>query len=82
MHLPQTAFSVRVHDNKIIVTLSDFCAIYVKPTNQPQLILKRRTATDDYKPLARAWQAANTKAREIGWRCKDRGAALCAPCPV
>jgi hypothetical protein len=24
------------------VTLSDFCAVYTKHTNQPQLILKRR----------------------------------------
>jgi len=62
-----TAPSVRVQGGEIIVTLSEFCAIYVKPTNQPQLILKRRTATDDYELLARAWEAANTKAREIGW---------------
>jgi hypothetical protein len=44
----------------------DFCAVYHKPT-QPQLILKRRTQTDDYVVLARAWQAANAKARELGW---------------
>jgi hypothetical protein len=62
-----TTLSVRVQGGEIIVTLSEFCAVYVKPTNQPQLILKRRTATDDYELLARAWEAANTKAREIGW---------------
>ena len=62
-----TAPSVRVQGGEIIVTLSEFCAIYMKPTNQPQLILKRRTGTDDYELLARAWEAANTKAREIGW---------------
>ena len=62
-----TAPSVRVQGGEIIVTLSDFCAVYVKPANQPQLILKRRTATDDYELLARAWEAANTKAHEIGW---------------
>ena len=45
----------------------DFCAVYHKPTTQPQLILKRRTQTDDYVVLARAWQAANDKARELGW---------------
>ena len=33
----------------------------------PQRILKRRTQTDDYVVLARAWQAANDKARELGW---------------
>ena len=62
-----TAPSVRVQGGEIIVTLLEFCAVYVKPANQPQLILKRRTATDDYELLARAWEAANTKAREIGW---------------
>ena len=36
----------------------DFCAVYHKPTTQPQLILKRRTPTDDYVVLARAWQAS------------------------
>jgi hypothetical protein len=44
-----------------------FCAVYHKPTTQPQLILKRRTQTDDYVVLARAWQAANDKTRELGW---------------
>jgi hypothetical protein len=37
-----------------------------KPTNQLHLILKRRTQTEDYVVLARAWQAANDKARELG----------------
>jgi hypothetical protein len=44
-----------------------FAAIYHKPTNQPQLILKRRTQTDDYVVLAQAWQAVNAKARKLGW---------------
>jgi hypothetical protein len=29
--------------------------------------LKRRTQTDDYVVLARAWKLANDKARELGW---------------
>ncbi len=62
-----TAPSVRVQSGEIIVTLSEFCAVYVKPANQPQLTLKRRTATGDYELLARAREAANTKAHEIGW---------------
>lgn len=62
-----TSLRVNVRGGEIIVTLSDFCAIYTKPTDQPQLILKRRTETNDYELLARTWQAANDKARELGW---------------
>jgi hypothetical protein len=29
--------------------------------------LRRRSDTDDHKLLARAWKAANDKARELGW---------------
>jgi len=60
-------FVVVVQDDVIIVSLADFYAVYFKPTNQPQLILRRRTDTDDHELLARAWQAANDKARELGW---------------
>jgi hypothetical protein len=58
-----------VQDGDLIVSLpeEEFLAVYFKPSNQPQLILKRRTQTDDYVVLARAWQAANDKARELGW---------------
>src|SRR6476619_4092036 len=58
-----------VREGELVVSLpgDDFCAVYHKPTTQPQLILKRRTPTDDYVVLARAWQAANDKARELGW---------------
>jgi hypothetical protein len=58
-----------VREGELVVLLpgDDFCAVYHKPTTQPQLILKRRTQTDDYVVLARAWQAANAKARELGW---------------
>jgi hypothetical protein len=33
----------------------------------PQLILRKRTESDDYELFARVWQAANDKARELGW---------------
>jgi hypothetical protein len=37
-----------VRREELIVSLRDeFCAVYHKPTNQPQLILKRRPQTDD-----------------------------------
>ena len=58
-----------VREGELVVLLpgDDFCAVYHKPTTHPQLILKRRTQTEDYVVLARAWQAANDKARELGW---------------
>jgi hypothetical protein len=55
-----------VNGDEIIVRTLGFFA-YAKPSNAPQLILKRRTATDDHALLAAAWQAANDKARELGW---------------
>jgi hypothetical protein len=60
-------FDVRVQGREIIVTLADFCAIYVKPSTQPHLILRRRTETDAHDLLALAWQTAKEKARELGW---------------
>ena len=60
---------IEVHGDLLIVTapIAEFFAVYVKPTSEPQLLLKRRTQTDDYVLLAQAWRAANTKARELGW---------------
>jgi len=65
----KTEFQAEVRGDLIVVTdpATQFFAIYTKPTGQSQLILKRRTETDDYEILAGAWQAANTKARELGW---------------
>jgi hypothetical protein len=56
---------VRAQGGEITVSLADFCAIYVKPSDQAQLILRRRTETDDHDLLALAWQTAKEKAR--GW---------------
>jgi hypothetical protein len=44
-----------------------FRAVYVKSSSRQQLVLKGRSETDDYQLLTRAWQAANAKARELGW---------------
>jgi len=59
--------TVLVQDGDIIVSVSGFCAVYYKPANQSQLSLRCRSETDDNELLARAWQAANDKARELGW---------------
>ena len=57
-----------VQDDEIVVTSeTGFCAAYCKRPNHPQLKIRRRTETDDNEVLARAWQAANEKARELGW---------------
>jgi hypothetical protein len=62
-------FEVMVQGGDIIVTLSKcgFRAVYYKPAGQPQLILRERTKTDDNDVMAQAWQAANAKARKLGW---------------
>jgi hypothetical protein len=56
---------VEMWGDEIIVTALGF-ASYSKPSRQPQ-ILRRRSDTDDYELLAKAWQAANEKARKLGW---------------
>jgi len=58
---------VEVHGRDIIVRSGTFSAVYYKPEDQPQLILRQRTETDDHELLAKVWQAANDKARELGW---------------
>ena len=63
---------VEVRDDEIIVTQSGskFKAVYHSvhhmPEDQPQLIVKG-TPHGNYDFLAQAWQAANDKARELGW---------------
>ena len=46
--------SVELRGDEVVVIKADFCAVYYKPTNQPQLILRRRTDTDDHALLAQA----------------------------
>jgi hypothetical protein len=58
---------VVARDGEIVVSVAGFKAVYYKPTNQPELILRRRTETADYELLAQVWQAANDEARELGW---------------
>jgi hypothetical protein len=57
-----------VRGDEIIVTTGDgFYVAYCKRPNTPQLKVRRCTDTDDLELLAGAWQAANSKARELGW---------------
>jgi len=50
----------------LLCRVAGFARSY-KSTDQPQLMLRLRTKTDDYELLARAWMTANKKARELGW---------------
>jgi hypothetical protein len=60
-------FHVEVQGGNLIVMTDRFCAVYSKPTDQPQLIMRLRRKSDDYELLAKAWHAANRKAHELGW---------------
>lgn len=65
----------QVVDDEIIVTLpGSYTVRYYKKENQPQLIARRISDTDDPRItmnlsefLAKAWKVANDKARELGW---------------
>lgn len=62
-------FQVEVQGDNLTVARpgSGFRAVYFKPAGRPQLILRQRTETEDHELLAQVWQAANAKARELGW---------------
>ena len=66
-HVDSDHVTVVVQGGDIVVSLAGFYADYYKPTNEPQLKLRHRTDTNDHARLARSWQAANQKARELGW---------------
>jgi hypothetical protein len=63
---------VEVRDDEIIVTQLGskfrvvYRSVYHKLEQQPQLMVKG-TPRGNYDFLDRAWQAANEKARELGW---------------
>ena len=54
-------------DEIIVTSDTGFRAAYCRRPNRPQLIVRRRTDTDDHEVLAQAWKVANYKARELGW---------------
>ena len=63
----------QVRDDEIVVTLPG-TVTYYKPDRSPQLLARLISDKDDKRValtlsefLARAWQAANDKARELGW---------------
>jgi hypothetical protein len=67
---------VQVVDDEIIVTLlgTGYSVIYYRPKSSPGLLAKRISDRDDPRVpmrvsefLAKAWKAANDKARKLGW---------------
>ncbi len=70
---PWGSLRIDVVGDEIIVFLPG-SSYSVKPANSPQLLARRISDQDDRRVpmtlsefLARAWKAANTKARELGW---------------
>ena len=65
-----------MEQSDLIVTNGGFAAVYFKRAGEPQLILRRRSPTDDHVLLARALQAANQKDARVGldrvkWRSSE-----------
>jgi hypothetical protein len=66
---------IEVQDGQIIVTLplTGYCASYRKPANSLQLTRSAFTTDRSNEPISKeeffaiAWDAANDKARELGW---------------
>ena len=65
----ESDLTVGIVDDLIVVRspATGFFAIYSKPADQPHLMLVRSLPSKDEELLAQAWQAANEKARELGW---------------
>ena len=58
---------VVVHVDEIIVRTLGSYATYYKTIDQPQLVPRERTKTDDYELLTLVCKPANDKARELAW---------------
>ena len=67
MAMREVDLCVNVWQGAIVVSSGRFEAVYYKPSDKPQLILRHRTYSDDHELLVKAWEAAKTKARELGW---------------
>ncbi len=60
-------FVIVIGDEIVVTSDTGFRAAYCRRPHHPQLSVRRRTDTDDHEVVAQAWQAANDKARELGW---------------
>jgi hypothetical protein len=73
---PWGTLRIEVVDDEIAVSVlgTSYSVTYFKRAKSPQLLAKRIANEDDPRVpltvsefLARAWKAANDKARELGW---------------
>jgi hypothetical protein len=62
-------FKIEARGDTIVVTdpATQFFAIYAKPEDDRQLVLKSYDVTKSYELLAHTWELANYKARALGW---------------
>ena len=69
---------VEVRGDLIIIThpATQFFAIYAKPNNRSELVLKRRPDTGDNVLLVQVWQAANRQGARAGLDCVTQEARL------
>ena len=67
MKSPHFIIEVRGADLVVSLLNGKFKATYYKPLGLRNLILRERTKTDDEALIAEAFQAAVSKARELGW---------------
>jgi hypothetical protein len=66
---------VEVADDRLVVTLdgTSYRAFFYKDPDEPRLVQEEFLAVDKAVPIrhedfeAMAWEAANAKARELGW---------------
>jgi hypothetical protein len=67
--MSEADFKVEARGDMIIVTdpATQFYAVYTKPADTRHLVLKSYDVTKSYELLARTWEAANDRARELGW---------------
>ena len=66
----QFKFAADASDDGLLVVTEErsaFFAVYERRTDRPELVLVRRSPTADHELLAAAFQAAVSKARELGW---------------
>ena len=66
--MPNIELRVAVDRDNIIITQpgSNSLAVYFRPRGQPYLVAKDPpVGTQEFR--TRAWEAANAKARELGW---------------
>jgi hypothetical protein len=67
--MAEADFKIEARGDIIVVTdpATQFFAIYAKPTDARQLVLKSYDVTKSYELLAHTWELADHKARELGW---------------